>query len=134
MNLGKVLNMYIDELLNEYADNDITAEEPKVGYFNLGETLEFTATDGYFNEALRNLIGPIIPPEGFKYEIIYTKVIQARRHRKKRINKKWAKKYGYKQVFVKSSGWEMTVNTDGTVTVTKGVDLNDTGNNTNKKI
>ena len=126
MIFGNVINTYIDELLNEYADNDITAEEPKVENFNPSKTLEFTATNRYFNEALRKLIEPIIPPEGLKYEVTFTKVVQARRHRKKRINKKWAKKYGYKQVSVKSPGWEMTTNTDGTVSFTKREDLNDT--------
>lgn len=126
MIFGNVIDIYIDDLLNKYADSDIAAEELEIGNFNPGRTFEFTATNGYFNEALRNLIEPIIPPEGLKYEVTFTKVVQARRHRKKRINKKWAKKYGYKQVFVKSPGWKMTANTDGTVTFTKGEDLNDT--------
>ena len=125
MIFGNVINTYIDDLLNEYADNDIAAEESKIENFNPGRTFEFTATNEYFNEALRNLIEPIIPPEGFKHEITFTKVVQARRHRKKRINKKWAKKYGYKQVSVKSPGWKMTANTDGTVSFTKGENLND---------
>ena len=43
---------------------------------------------------------PILQYRGFKiYETTaITKQIQRRRHRKRRINKKWIKRYGYKNV------------------------------------
>ena len=34
---------------------------------------------------------------------------------KKRINKKWIKRYGYKKVIVNSKGWNVKTYTDGTV-------------------
>ena len=38
---------------------------------------------------------------------------QNKTHKKKRINKKWAKRYGYKQIVVNSKGWKIKNNTDG---------------------
>lgn len=36
--------------------------------------------------------------------IVTTKYIQNRKHKKKRINKKWAKKYGYSEINVQQDG------------------------------
>ena len=44
-----------------------------------------------------------------------TKTVQARTHKKKRINKKWLKRYGYKQITVKSKGWKVKTDTNGNV-------------------
>ena len=41
------------------------------------------------------------------FDIQYTVMVQARRHRKKRINKKWLKRYGYKQQQMISNGWKL---------------------------
>ena len=46
--------------------------------------------------------------------IQYVKIVQKRKHKKKRINKKWLKRYGYKQVTVETKGWEVHTKTDGT--------------------
>lgn len=35
------------------------------------------------------------------WELWYEKKVQRRRHRKRRINKKWAKRYGYRNVITK---------------------------------
>lgn len=53
------------------------------------------------------------------YIIQYVKIVQARKHKKKRINKKWLKHYGYKKVIVNSKGWNMKTHTDGTVEFVK---------------
>lgn len=53
------------------------------------------------------------------YNIQYIKIIQVRKHKKKRINKKWLKRYGYKKVIVNSKGWDMKMYTDGTVEFVK---------------
>lgn len=47
-------------------------------------------------------------------DISYAKLVQKRKHKKKRINKKWFKKYGLKQVIVETKGWEIRTGTDGT--------------------
>ena len=48
------------------------------------------------------------------YAIQYIKVVQAKTHKKKRINKKWLKRYGYKQILCKTKRWELHNYTDGT--------------------
>ena len=53
------------------------------------------------------------------YNIQYIKIVQVRKHKKKRINKKWLKRYGYKKVIVNSKGWDMKTYTDGTVEFVK---------------
>ena len=67
------------------------------------------------NPNIQELFG--IDSERFpaSYEIEYTKLVQARHHKKKRINKKWLKRYGYKQVRCKSNGWKLQCSSeDGT--------------------
>lgn len=48
------------------------------------------------------------------FTITYPVKVQARKHRKRRINKKWLKRYGYKTVMRKSDGWELNGYIDGT--------------------
>ena len=50
-----------------------------------------------------------------KYDIQVSKVVQCRRHKKKRINKKWKKKYGYRQTCVTMKGWKIRSNCNGEV-------------------
>lgn len=52
-------------------------------------------------------------------DIEYEKRVQARRHKKKRINKKWLKRYGYKTVRIKSKGWKMHTCEDGSFELVK---------------
>ena len=47
------------------------------------------------------------------YSIQYMRFVQARKHKKKRINKKWIKQYGYKQVLTHCKGWRIEHLTDG---------------------
>ena len=49
------------------------------------------------------------------YDIQFIKFVQARKHKKRRINKKWLKRYGYKKMIVESKGWKMKTDTDGNV-------------------
>lgn len=72
----------------------------------------FTFEDTTINEDLLKKLTSEFPE---MFDIEYTKIVQARKHRKKRINKKWLKKYGYKQVKVRSKGWKIrTYADDGT--------------------
>lgn len=49
------------------------------------------------------------------YNVEYVQFVQARKHKKRRINKKWLKKYGCKQVLCKLKGWKLqSFNDDGT--------------------
>ena len=55
------------------------------------------------------------------YDVQFIKIVQARKHRKKRINKKWLKQYGVKQVLVSSKGWKLETHTDGTYEFVKQI-------------
>lgn len=54
-----------------------------------------------------------------KYDIQVSKVVQCRRHKKKRINKKWRKKYGYRQTCVTMKCWKMYSNRNGEIEFVK---------------
>lgn len=51
-----------------------------------------------------------------KYNIQVSKLVPCRRHKKKRINKKWIKKYGqnYIAIYKTVKGWKLRSYTDGT--------------------
>lgn len=53
------------------------------------------------------------------YDVQYVKIVQPRKHKEKRINKKWLKRYGYKTVIVNSEGLDVKTHTDGTVEFVK---------------
>lgn len=53
------------------------------------------------------------------YDIQYVKIVQVRKHKKRRINKKWVKRYGYKRVVVDAKGWKIKNNTDGSIELVK---------------
>ena len=57
---------------------------------------EITASSCVIDTGLLRLISE--QPRGFYLEYDVDVQIQARRHRKKRINKKWLKRYGYRTV------------------------------------
>ena len=48
-----------------------------------------------------------------KYNITLPVFVQKRKHKKKRINKKWAKRYGYKCVTKTIKGWKLKQYKDG---------------------
>ena len=54
-----------------------------------------------------------------KCDIEFMKPVQARKHHKKRINKKWLKRYGCKMINVQSKGWEVKHHTNGTFEFSK---------------
>ncbi len=67
--------------------------------------IEFTATVETIPEVFAELVKQADPHE---YTIKYTKYVQARRHHKRRINKKWLKKYGYKEKTFVIDGLKIT--------------------------
>lgn len=64
--------------------------------------------------SLISLIGVDVSNVPDKYNFQIMKVKQTRKHKKKRINKKWIKRYGYKQILVDCKGWKLKIHTDGT--------------------
>lgn len=83
---------------------------------NASITMEFTTEE---TVDTNKILGLDIAQMPDSYDIQYVKIIQARKHKKKRINKKWLKRYGYKKVIVNSKGWGVKAHTDGTVEFVK---------------
>ena len=50
-----------------------------------------------------------------KYDVEFNVLVQKRKHKNKRINKKWAKMYGYEIVNQKSKGWCILSRSDGSI-------------------
>ena len=84
-------------------------EVPDIKVFGTYEAT-FTCENAMINE---NLLPKLFLPEKSNaFDLQYTAMGQARRHRKKRINKKWLKRYGYKPMKMTSKGWRIdTYNT-----------------------
>ena len=83
---------------------------------NASITMKFTTEETVY---INKRVGFEIAQMPDSYDIQYVKIVQARKHRKKRTNKKWLKRYGYKKVIVNSKGWNVKTHTDGTVEFVK---------------
>lgn len=80
-------------------------EIPDVRTFGTCEAT-FTCENAVINE---NLLSELfLPKKSNTFDLQYTVMVQARRHKKKRINKKWLKRYGYKKQQMTSKGWELS--------------------------
>lgn len=72
--------------------------------------------DGLFDEKLCYQVSNYISSNiSDPWHIIILVMKQARTHKKKRINKKWRKKYGYRFFLSMREGWKMRTNTDGSI-------------------
>lgn len=113
--LGEIKIKSIDiklEYKTDYEQDDILS-------FSHNHTITFN-TDELFNaEELYKILGLDTSNMPEAYDIQYVKIVQVRKHKKRRINKKWAKRYGYKQVVVDSKGWKIKNNTDGSIELVK---------------
>lgn len=84
-------------------------EVPDIRAFGTCEAT-FACENAVINENLLSKL--FLPEKSNTFGLQYTAMVQARRHRKKRINKKWLKRYGYKPMQMTSSGWRIdTYNT-----------------------
>lgn len=76
-------------------------------------------TDNPANNALKKILGFDRSNAPDAYDVQFIEAVQARKHKKKRINKKWEKRYGYKPIAVATcKGWQMESFTDGDVVFT----------------
>ena len=84
-------------------------------------TYEFTfnADKPIDTEEFYKILGIDIANMPDAYDIQFIKFVQARKHKKRRINKKWLKRYGYKQMIVESKGWKVKTDTDGNAELIK---------------
>lgn len=130
-----VLNTYTEEKLGQI-DNiqnvDITVNrDMSYARDELGRNLLSFTCDEPSYEMTFNADKPIDKKEFYKilgvdiaktpdaYDIQFVKFVQARKHKKRRINKKWLKRYGYKQMIVESKGWKIKCNMNGNIEFVK---------------
>ena len=85
------VNVKVDEVLTAPEDY----ESPD---FTFSKTTSFEFESMIDPSTLKELAGEMSKPEPFYMEYDSYCYIQNRRHKKKRINKKWAKRYGYREV------------------------------------
>lgn len=93
--LNDYINQGIPTISLEELDSANVIIEPKL---TCGADAEFTAT-GYINQELMDKLVCGDVGQSFDMTLKNPFSVQRRKHRKKRINKKWAKKYGYKTIF-----------------------------------
>lgn len=118
-------NVFTLDNVDEIALTSSTTEEAdilgNVKNIKKGETtLSFTGT--IKKETLFKVLGVDISKTPDAYKIQVTKPVQRRKHKKKRINKKWLKKYGYKILVDFRDGWHIKSYADGHYEFVKGED------------
>lgn len=117
-NLGRFDNIQevniTSEFKREYARDK---HENKIVAFNHEPTytMTFDTDKPIDEEELYKILGVDTTKMPDSYDLYGIKYVQARKHKKRRINKKWLKRYGYKQVNFKSKGWKMKIDIDGNV-------------------
>lgn len=96
------------EISNAMMEIDILSpnEVPDIRAFGTGEAT-FTCENAVINKNLLSEL--LLPKKSNTFDLQYTAMVQARRHRKKRINKKWLKRYGYRPQQVTSKGWSIDI-------------------------
>lgn len=70
-------------------------------------------------EVLKSMLGLDTVDFPNEYDIEFNVLVQKRRHKNKRINKKWAKMYGYEIANQKSKGWRILSKPDGSIEFVK---------------
>lgn len=99
-----LISAEIDKLEQE---NDVLTTEHKLKSFSNPSSL--TIECGSINH---NFLSKLVGKMPDKYDIDYSVYVQVRKHKKKRINKKWAKRYGYKCVTKTTKGWKLKIYCD----------------------
>lgn len=84
-------------------------------------SMEIELLNGQINQdRLNQVIGIDESRLPDKYDLTIFKPIQKRRHKKKRINKKWAKRYGYIMASISTKEWKIKTSCkDNTFTFVK---------------
>ena len=78
-------------------------------------TMTFNSDEPIDTEEFYRILGIDTANMPDAYDIQFVKFVQARKHKKRRINKKWLKRYGCKQILVESKGWKIKHDTNGNV-------------------
>lgn len=112
----------VDEiaLTSATEERDILGNVENINIKKGETTLSFTSI--IEKETLFKVLGVDISKTPDAYKIQVTKPVQRRKHKKKRINKKWLKKYGYKILVDFRDGWHIKSYADGHYEFVKGED------------
>lgn len=115
-NIGKLENA---TCISSDCENEQTIQNGKKLFDNTSCSFTLESDKQLNVEELFKILGIDISKKPDSYTIQYPKFVQMRKHKKKRINKKWIKRYGYKQIWVNSKGWKLKCHSDGTVEFVK---------------
>lgn len=122
-NLGKIDNVQNVNITVErdisYARNELGNKLLSFSYDEPSYIMTFNTDKPIEKEKFYRVLGVDMTKIPDAYTIQYVKFVQARKHKKKRINKKWLRRYGYKQVSFESKGWKMKTDTDGNIEFVK---------------
>lgn len=110
--LGKLHNIESVDLTENTTEERNDYEQSRK-FLSADYTLTFDSKTDNSGE-LKKIFGVDMSNLPDAYDVQFVKIMQARKHRKKRINKKWLKRYGVKQIHVSSKGWKLQTHTDGT--------------------
>ena len=116
-NLGQIEDIKSVNIDAKYKTDYAKKDAHKVLSYKHDPTYEmtFNSDEPIDTEEFYKVLGIDIANMPDAYDIQFVKFVQARKHKKRRINKKWLKRYGYKQMIVDSKGWKMKTDTDGNV-------------------
>ena len=119
--LGQIADVKSVKMTSEYKTDYVQKDAKNILSFNHDPsyTITFDINEPINTEELYKVLGVDTSNMPDAYDIQYVKIVQVRKHKKRRINKKWAKRYGYKQVVVDSKGWKIKNNTDGSIEFVK---------------
>lgn len=118
VNLGQIENIKEVNMTSESKTDYARDEHEKVVSRFVHDptyTMTFNSDDPIDTEEFYRVLGIDTSNMPDAYDIQFVKFVQARKHKKRRINKKWLKRYGYKQFTVNSKGWKVKADTDGNV-------------------
>ena len=117
-NLGQIEDIKKISMTHSCEKEEEHNKHGDINWFNY-KNEEYTMTIDFDKEIGTNELHKILGIDTSNmpdaYNIQFIKIVQARKHKKKMINKKWLKQYGLKQIIVKSKGWKVKTDTEGNV-------------------
>lgn len=96
-------------------DYDFNLRREKFFYDDREVTMSINFNEPVDMNKFYSLLGVDVSKMPDSYDVQFLKVVQVRKHKKRRINKKWVKRYGYKTIKVISKGWKIHSGSNGTV-------------------
>lgn len=103
--------------LSDITSFELSIDKPSSRVTNTDKTFSFDFNNPINTDDFYEMLGIDKSKIPYFDTIEIPFVTQAKRHKKKRINKKWIKRYGFKQTYVKAKGFEIHINKDGTFDV-----------------